>query len=66
MTPAFAFALGAVSAYRTVEARLIDAGSIAELEILRGLSADEVDLLVMRERGFTSCCPQAPAAVVVA
>lgn len=52
MTPAFAFALGAVSAYRTVEARLIDRGSVTELDILRRLSSDEVDLLVMKERGM--------------
>lgn len=52
MTPALAFAMGAKSAYLAVEARMVDAGAVIELDILHGLSADEVDLLVKLERGL--------------
>lgn len=52
MTPVMAHALGAKYAYLAVEHRLTAAGSITELDILRRMSADEIDVLVRRERGI--------------
>lgn len=52
MTPAWQHLLAGGEAYKRVEARLIDRGSVLELEILRRMSAQEIDVLIRQERGL--------------
>lgn len=52
VTPVMLAALHARDVLRHVEARLVDGGGVVELGQFRGLSADEMDVLLRLERGL--------------
>lgn len=53
LTPEMRHALTASAVYCQVETRLQAHGGVRELQHLRGLSDDELERLVLRERGIS-------------